>query len=321
MSKPSCLALAAAIACLLSVASYGAATPAKAATAPAPSTVAPATANPPAGSKVVAVQSPAWLVHGGAATPVKPGMLVADGDTLRTAGGGRVYVALPDQSTLKLGENTEFATPMMQMAQDQQGSLFKSVLHVLKGVFRFTTSLVGKSQRRQVDIQVGTATIGLRGTDVWGRAGTDGSLVALLEGKISMDMPGHQTMMMEQPMHYMTMDTGGGNMKMDQAVTQDNVADWAAQTDVAAGTGVLTDDGKWTIALLSSTNDEDVLDLMEKLAVAGFVSEDTTVTIKGKEWHRLVIMQAASRKDAKAIAGKVAKISPLMSPWVLPLKN
>jgi hypothetical protein len=248
-------------------------------------------------------------------------MQVADGDTLRTAAGGRVYVQLPEHSTVKLGENTEFATPAMQMTKDDQGSLFKGVLHVLKGVFRFTTSLVGHSERRHVDIQVGVATIGVRGTDVWGRSSADGSLVALLEGKVSMDMPGHQGMMMEQPMHYMTMATTGEDMKMDQEVTADKVADWAAQTDVAPGTGVLTSDGKWTVALLSSTSDDDTLDLMQKLAVAGYPSEDATVTIKGRAWHRLLIKQAASYKDAKAIAAKVAKVSPLMSPWVLPLNN
>ena len=308
MSKKHSRALAAAIACIMSAAAYGAAIPAASSAVPAP-------ANPPAGSVVTAVQSPAWLVHAGRTMPLKPGMQVGDGDTLRTALGGRVYISLPEHSTVKLGENTEFATPTMQMAHDQQGSMFKSVLHVLKGVFRFTTSLIGKSERRQVDIQVGTATIGLRGTDVWGRAGTDGSLVALLEGKISMDMPGHATMMMEQPMHYMTMATGGTDMKMNMPVTQDNVADWAAQTDVAAGSGVLTNDGKWVVALVSSTSDVDAAHLMKKLADAGYPSEDVMVMVKGKEWHRLVIRQVASLKDAKALADKVAKVSPLMSPW------
>lgn len=306
MSKPINLALAAAIACVLSSSALAA-------------DAAPA-ANPPAGSVVSAVQSPAWLVHGGTATPLKPGMTVADGDTLRTAAGGRVYVQLPEHSTVKLGENTEFMTPSMQMMKDDQGSMFKGVLHILKGVFRFTTSLVGHSERRHVDIQVGVATIGVRGTDVWGRAGADGSLVALLEGKVSMDMPGHTGMMMEQPMHYMTMAESGSDMKMDQQVTPDKVADWAAQTDVAPGTGVLSDDGKWTVALLSSTSEDDTLNLMQRLAAAGYPSEDATVTIKGRDWHRLLIKQAASYKDAKAIAEKVGKISPLMSPWVLPIK-
>jgi hypothetical protein len=264
---------------------------------------------------VSAVQSPAWLVHGGTATPLRPGMTVTDGDTLRTAAGGRVYLQLPEHSTVKLGENTEFMTPSMAMAKDDQGAMFKGVLHILKGVFRFTTSLVGHSERRHVDIQVGVATIGVRGTDVWGRAGGDGSLVALLEGKVSMDMPGHTGMTMEQPMHYMTMAAGGADMKMGMDVTPDKVADWAAQTDVAAGSGVLSNDGKWALALLSSNSEDDILDLTGTLAEAGYPAEDVLVTVSGKQWHRLVITQVSSLKDARALAVKVGKISPLMKPW------
>ena len=310
MPKHHSVALAV-VTCLLSAPAL--AVPA-ATTAPAAATAA-APANPPIGSVVSAVQSPAWLVHGGTATVLRPGMTVDDGDTLRTAAGGRVYLELPEHSTVKLGENTEFMTPSMQMAKDDQGALFKGVLHVLKGVFRFTTSLVGHSERRHVDIQVGVATIGVRGTDVWGRSSDDGSLVALLEGKVSMDMPGHESMMMEQPMHYMTMASGGADMKMGMDVTPDKVADWAAQTDVAAGSGVLTGDGKWAVALLSSNNEEDILDFIGTLAAAGYPAEDVQVTVNGKQWHRLVIMQVSSLKDARALGTKVAKVSPAIKPW------
>src|SRR5579871_4630245 len=87
----------------------------------------PAPATPPAGSTVTAVQSPAWLVHAGTTTPLTPGMQVADGDSLKTATGGRVYVDLPEMSRVKLGENTEFATPTMDMNKDDKGSVFKGV--------------------------------------------------------------------------------------------------------------------------------------------------------------------------------------------------
>ena len=311
MSKPHSLVLAVA-ACLLSASALAVPAPS---TAPAPATVTAPT-DAPIGSMVSAVQSPAWLVHGGTATPLRPGMTVNDGDTLRTAAGGRVYLQLPEHSTVKLGQNTEFMTPSMAMCKDEQGAMFKGVLHILKGVFRFTTSLVGHSERRHVDIQVGVATIGVRGTDVWGRAGSDGSLVALLEGKVSMDMPGHDSMMMEQPMHYMTMASGGADMKMGMDVTPDKVADWAAQTDVAAGSGVLSSDGKWALALLSSNSEDDVLDLIGTLAEAGYPAEDVTVMVNGKQWHRLVITQVSSLKDGKALGQKVSKISPLMKPWV-----
>jgi hypothetical protein len=276
---------------------------------------------PPAGSAVTAVMSPAWLVHGSATTPIKPGMQIGDGDTLRTGAGGRVYIDLPEHSRVKLGENTEFATPSMIMTQDNQGSMFKAALHILKGVFRFTTSLVGKSERRHVDIQVGVATIGIRGTDVWGRAGTDGSLVALLEGKAEMSMPGQAApMAMDQPMHYMMMPAQG-QMQMNVPVSQQNMSDWSAQTDVQQGGGVLSSDGQWTVALVSSSSDADAMRLMKKLADAGYPSEDTMVTVKGKPYHRLVIRQAASLQDARALGTLVNKQFPLMSPWAFKTKN
>lgn len=276
----------------------------------------PTLAAPPVGSVVTAVQSPAWLQHDGSETPLAPGARIADGDRLRTGSGGRVYLALPEQSTVKMGENTELATPAMDMMQDKQGSLFKGALHILKGVFRFTTSLIGKRERRQVDIQVGTATIGIRGTDVWGRADAQGELVALLEGHAEMRMPGHAMMMMDQPMHYMMMPKGAAAMQMNVPVTQANIADWSAQTDVHTGTGVLQTGGRWVVALISSTDVRDTKRLMKTLTLAGYPTVDTDVTVKGGHWHRLVIRQVASYRDARALAERLGKAYPLMSPWV-----
>lgn len=279
-------------------------------------TVAPARADePPAGSIVTTVQPPAWLVHGDTETPLKPGMAVQDGDRLRTAAGGRAYLALPELSTVKIGENTEFATQAMDMTSDTQGHVFKGVLHILKGVFRFTTSLEGKILHRDVQIQVVTATIGIRGTDVWGRAGADGGLVALLEGKISMDMPGHADMKMDEPMHYMTM-ANSGQMEMNRTVTSANVADWAAQTDVKPGAGVLSSSGHWIIAVLSSPDAGDAQQLMTQLAADGYPAEDSTVNHKGHPWHRLVIRQCASYKDAKTLADRLKSLKLKIEPWI-----
>ncbi|MGA8260047.1 MAG: FecR domain-containing protein [Arenicellales bacterium] len=268
-------------------------------------------------SLITAVQPPAWLVESAVTTPIKPGLQVRDGDTLRTGAGGRVYIALPDHSTVKLGENTEFAAPAMDMMHDEQGSMFRGILHILKGVFRFTTSAVDRNERRHVDIRVGVATIGIRGTDVWGRTGSGGTLVALLEGKAKMSMPGHASMMMNQPMHYMMMPSGGG-MKMNMPVTRENVADWAAQTDLREGAGVLTRGGRWTVVLASSTNPHDVNRLMRKLAGAGYPVEGAAAMVDGRVWHRLVIREAATYRDARALAASLARQYPSVSPRVVP---
>ena len=271
---------------------------------------------PPAGSVVTTVQPPAWLQHDGQEQPLQPGMAVADGDQLRTGAGGRVYVALPELSTVKVGENTRFVTPGMDMTTDSQGSLFKSTLHLLKGVFRFTTSAEGKAMRRDVEIQVAVATIGIRGTDVWGRADDNGGLVALLEGKISMDMPGHTDMKMSAPMHYMTM-TGSCAMQMDIPVTADKVADWALQTDVKPGAGVLRNGGRWTLALQSSPDAADLQPLMQRLAGEGYPVEDSSFGHKGRTWHRLILRQIASYRDARTLADRLQDSGLSAQPWIL----
>jgi hypothetical protein len=51
----------------------------------------------------------------------------------------------------------------------------------------------------EVSIRVGTATIGIRGTDVWGKTDKDGDLVALLEGRIDITRAGQVTEMAARP--------------------------------------------------------------------------------------------------------------------------
>jgi hypothetical protein len=120
-------------------------------------------------------------------------------------------------------------------------------------------------------------------------------------------------------MHYMMMPAAGA-MQMNVPVTQGNVADWAAQTDVTQGAGVLSNDGHWVLALISSTSAADSTRLMKQLADAGYPAEDTSVMVHGAPWHRLVIRQAASYRDVKTLADRIGKQFPLMSPWVFKQK-
>jgi hypothetical protein len=56
------------------------------------------------------------------------------------------------------------------MKQGENG-LFTAALDVSKGAFRLTTDIFQKFQRqRAINVRTGTVTIGIRGTDVWGRS-------------------------------------------------------------------------------------------------------------------------------------------------------
>ena len=75
---------------------------------------------------------------------------------------------LADGSLVKLGADTDFNVSLIEDGNDSDG-VFVAFLDVLKGAFRFTTTDLGKLRRREVAVQLRSATIGIRGTDVWGK--------------------------------------------------------------------------------------------------------------------------------------------------------
>jgi hypothetical protein len=70
---------------------------------------------------------------------------------------------------------------------------FRGALDIVAGAFRFTTGKLKKTLPREVAIRVGTATIGIRGTDIWGKTDKDGDLVALIQGRIEITRAGQAT--------------------------------------------------------------------------------------------------------------------------------
>ena len=98
------------------------------------------------------------------------------GDRIATGAGSRALVKLSEGSVVKLGENGTLRLAELQPSRE----LFKAALQVLQGAFRFTTDIVGKGRRREVNVRVEQVTIGIRGTDVWGRSHPDRQVVLLL---------------------------------------------------------------------------------------------------------------------------------------------
>src|SRR5687767_1205250 len=114
-------------------------------------------------AQVEAVQYPAWLVRGGQAVPLSPGIVLQPQDTVRTGENARVQLRLSEGSTVKLGERARF---QVERAQDR--GVFEATLSVLAGAFRFTGQALGK--KRDISIKVRNATAGIRGTDLWGKS-------------------------------------------------------------------------------------------------------------------------------------------------------
>lgn len=253
-----------------------------------------------AGARVEAVQSPAWRDRGGITVPLAAGMELRSGDVLRTGSGARAYLMLAEGSRVKLGEGARF---IFQSGGIQSDKSFRGALDVLVGAFRFTTGKLKKALPRDVAIRVGTATIGIRGTDLWGKTDRDGDLVALLEGRIEITRAG-QTTELAQPLTYY--DAPSGKAAEVKALDPEVFKKLARQTEIMAGDGAARANGKWRVLAGSAASEEVALEIYDKLRDAGFAARVKPREIEGGGWsYDLLISGYADAADADAAARRV----------------
>ena len=90
---------------------------------------------------VAAVQAPAWQEQAGSRTPLRAGAELAGDERLVTGHGGRIVLRVTEGSDVKFGENSDTQLGGLRVATATNP--FTGVLNVLKGAFRFTTSVLG----------------------------------------------------------------------------------------------------------------------------------------------------------------------------------
>ncbi len=246
------------------------------------------------------VQSPAWRVRDNVAEPLRPGMPVQNGDRVKTGSGARVYLKLPEGSTVKLGES---ALLFYSVPPTTAEAVFRGALDVAAGAFRFTTSALAKLRRRDVSIRVGTATIGIRGTDVWGRARADEDLVMLIEGQVEVKSADGTSFDLKEPMatYLAPREKAPAGLAM---ATADEVAARAAETEIAAGAGALSGKGAWSVRLGASGTEADALALYDKARDAGFPARIVTHEAEdGRRYEVRLTGYASAARAASAATG------------------
>lgn len=250
------------------------------------------------------VQGGAWRAVGSARVPLAPGNALATGDTVITGPGARVLLALAEGSLVKLGENAELHLADLQPARDA-GGVFRGFLDVVKGAFRFTTTVVG--QRRQVQARIGSATIGIRGTDVWGKREEGRDFAVLLEGVVSITREGATVELSEPNSLYMA--PRGAPALPVAPVDPADLARWAAETEPGEGAGRRAADGRYR--LVWSLRDESAArGLRDALATAGLASEATG---HGSGW-RVTISGLLEEADAQTLARQ--RPAGTAQPWI-----
>ena len=270
---------------------------------------APALAQPAA--SVEAVQIPAWIERNGRRTPLLPGMELRAGDQIFTGAGSRALVRLAEGSVVKLGENGTLRFAQIDRSQE----IFKAALGVLQGAFRFTTDLIGKNRKREVDIRVAQVTAGIRGTDLWGRGRKDNEVVCLIEGEIQVGAEGETAQTLSQPLQfYRRVDAKTQPIGL---IDVKQLGEWAKETEIEDGKGSLRAGGRFSVALVSAPDQKTALAVYDELRNAGYPAEILPRKEGEQITYILRIRQLPTRADAQALAdslkGKFGITEPRIS--------
>lgn len=241
------------------------------------------------------VQMPAWRERDGKRVPLVPGMELRAGDRIVSGKEARVVVRLAEGSMVRLGEDGTLRFARIEPSRE----IFRAALEVLQGAFRFTTDVAAKARKREVSVRVDTVTIGVRGTDFWGRSRAELQVVCLIEGAIEVGAQGEQPVPMDQPRQFYRRDKG--KTEPVGFVDAKQFQQWATETDIEAGRGALRSDGAFALTLLTSDQQADARGVRDQLRQAGYPAE----IARGKDGYTVRIRYLPSREEAQALASRL----------------
>ena len=206
-------------------------------------------AEPPAYAYVSALQPPAWVEQNGQSTALDASAAIVPGRRYSTGTNGRLHIAMADGSVVKLGENATFELPSLQLRQDGADTTLKGALRVIKGAFRYTTQALNFIRKRELDIYVGpTITIGVRGTDIWGKSDPTQDLACLLNGKIKVSSPKQAELTMDQANSFYVVPRNQAPNPIS-AVPPEKLKTWIPQTELDANQPALQSNGAYSVLL------------------------------------------------------------------------
>ena len=219
---------------------------------------------------VETVQFPAFLDRNGLSVPLSAGIELQQNDAVRTGEGGRLLIKLSEGSLIKLGQNATF---QFEAVSVKKGGLFQAGLRILEGAFRFTTSALAKSRPRNVTIGISkTLTIGIRGTDLWGRGREDKDLVCLIDGKIEVTGNDSKTVTLDQPLQFFQSTRTAPPLPVgfiDKALLEQ----WATETELETGKGAATAKGAWRVVASGFASRDEAGGANRALRAKGYPSE------------------------------------------------
>lgn len=267
------------------------------------------------GAVVEGIQMPAWVTRDGIRNPLGIGTELRSEDRVSTGAGSRLLLRLGDGSLVKLGENGELQ--LSNLVQRRKERFIGATLRVLSGAFRFTTDVVARARaRREIDVRFATITAGIRGTDIWGKNFGDREVVVLIEGQITVNRDGDAPVQMKEPLTYLQAPQAGPTSV--EPVPMEQLALWAAQTEISAGEGAIRSNGRWKLDVARYDNQDDALALHDALRKAGYPARILPRPRDGGHEYRVRISGFPSARDARVLGERLQQrlsgLNPVASP-------
>ena len=257
-------------------------------------------ATTPTTTVVEAVQLPAWVERQGQRRPAQPGQSLRDGDKAITADGARMLLRMDDRSVIKLGEQTEFLIQSLELNRDGAAgpSEQKSSFKLISGVFRYATDYASKAlgNKRELNLELATATVGIRGTDFWSMTDAAHDAVCMFEGKVEVVRDNKPGIVLDKPGAFWAVFTGEAEKPAGQA-TPDQLAKFIGQAEMQPGQGIVLQGGQWRTVAGLMPNGVQANALRTNLQAAGYPAE---VLAKDGQFE-VRINQLATREDAEAV--------------------
>jgi hypothetical protein len=256
---------------------------------------------------VEGVQAPAWVEHAsGARDALAIGMALTSKDRVLTGPDARALLRLADGSLVKLGENGILALDDLAQKKIKLKDVVTASLDVLSGAFRFTTQALSKYKfrgERDVKVRIVTITVGIRGTDLWGKADKTRDIACLIEGKVDVTR-GEQAFTMDQPMSFYVAPKNKPGEPVGP-VSKEQLDKWSLETEIADGAGALRKGGQWRVYLADANDQDGALRIYDQLRNAGYAADIRPVKSEAGTTYRVRISNLASKREAEALGGKL----------------
>jgi hypothetical protein len=260
---------------------------------------------------VEGVQLPAWFTRDGNRLPLAIGTELKSSDEIATGVNSRILLRLGDGSMVKLGENGQLQ--LSALVQRPKQNFLNATLKVVAGAFRFTTAAVQRTRaRRDITVQFPTVTAGIRGTDIWGKNLGDKEVLVLIEGKVTVTRAGDAPIELKDALTYLQAPRNGPATV--EAVLMDQLKAWAAETEIAAGQGVIRKGGRWKLYLASYDGQTEALALYDSLRRDGYPARILPQTGDDGKRYRVRIAGFPNEQEATALGSRLKDMHPSLEP-------